>query len=666
MKTQEKEKSGLLSVWQERLKKNESAMQPEYNRMAKRAALYDGTREIDKVAGATSDKAAAKATSVRNIVAELMESQVDPSFPMPKITARKKANEELALTAEDFLRNETDRLPFERMNDMDERISPVQGGSYYLVEWDSDRHTHQTRGELCVTLIHPRQVILQDGVNDINDMDFFIINQPMTKKHVKEKWGVDVEKEKEISPESRGGQTAADDLVTVHFGYFRNDEGGIGQYIWVNDTEIQYMRDYQARKGKKCKACGSDMTGLDTCPYCKGTKTEDSDSDTFQLFEDIQLSNGEVLTQFEEVWEYPEMVENELMMDEFGNAFEAIPRKVKRPREIPYYKPDIYPLVQRRNVSVWGKASGDSDVDKIMDQQNTIKKCDTRIQQKLDTGGSILALGEELELEQTDEQLRIVRIENPSDLSMIHLMNLQVDTSQDQQAAETAYQHARQLLGITDSFQGRPDRTATSGVAKQIAVAQSAGRLESKRIMKNAAYADLYEVMFKFLLAYSDEPRSVRHKNIDGSTTYKEFNKYDYLAQDAAGEWYWNDDFLFSVDNSSALAGNREAMWQEIRMNFQTGAFGNPQDIDTQILFWGMMAYQHYPNAAEVKAQLEQKKQMQTAPQQPIAPESPMTESVPPGAASLPGNATMSQMDVAVQEGAGSSMNMMGGMTNAV
>lgn len=653
MKAKEKENSGLLSLWQERLKKNESAMQPEYGRMAKRAALYDGTREIDKVADATSQKAAAKATSVRNIVAELMESQVDPSFPMPKITARRKAHEELALTAEDFLRNETDRLPFERMNDMDERISPVQGGSYYLVEWDSDRHTHDTRGELCVTLIHPRQVILQDGVNDINDMDFFIINQPMTKNHVKEKWGVDVEKEKELFPESRGGHTAADDLVTVHIGYFRNDEGGIGQYIWVNDTEIQYMKDYQARKGKRCKACGSDMTGLDTCDYCKGTKTEESDKDTFQLFEDITLSNGEVLTQFEEVWEYPEMVENELMMDEFGNAFEAIPRKVKRPREIPYYKPDIYPLVQRRNVSVWGKASGDSDVDKIMDQQNTIKKCDTRAQQKLDTGGSILVLGEELELEQTDEQLRIVRIEKPSDLSMIHLMNLQVDTSQDQQAAEAAYQQARQMLGITDSFQGRPDRTATSGVAKQIAVAQSAGRLESKRIMKNAAYADLYEVMFKFLLAYSDEPRSVRHKNIDGTTTYKEFNKYDYLEQDAAGEWFWNDDFLFSVDNSSALAGNREAMWQEIRMNFQTGAFGNPQDIDTQILFWGMMANQHYPNAAEVKAQLEQKKQMsmQPAPQQPIAPESPMQGNVP---------------DVAVQEGAGSTMNMMGGMTNAV
>ena len=177
--------------------------------------------------------------------------------------------------------------------------------------------------------------------------------------------------------------------------------------------------------------------------------------------------------------------------------------------------------------------------------------------------------------------------------------NLQVDTSQDQAIAEANYEQSRRILGITDSFQGSPARTATSGTAQQIAVAQSAGRLESKRIMIYAMYADLYAVMFRFLLAYSDEPRSVRHNNIDGSTTYSEFNKYDYLAQDAAGEWYWLDDFLFSVDNTSSLAGNRESMWQEIRMNLQTGAFGDQSDPETLIMFWEMMAGQHYPVAAE-------------------------------------------------------------------
>ena len=652
---EKKNEKNLLKIWQERLLKNEAAMRDEHARMQKRAALYDGTRDIEKTPGAKSETPADKATGVRNIVAELVEAQVDPSVPMPKMTARKKEDEALAKIAEDYLRNETDRLPFERLNDLDERISPVQGGDYFFVEWDSDRHTHETQGELCVSLLHPRQVILQNGVNEINDMDFVIVNMAMTKNHVKTKYGMDVSMEGESDPHARGGQGIADDVVTVHFGYFRNEKGGIGRFTWVNDTELEYLEDYQARKGKKCKKCGADMTGLSECRYCGSKKAEETDSDTFQLFEDIQRDEifGGPISRFEEVMEYPEGVENELMMDEWGNAYEAIPQLVKRPREIPYYKPDVYPIVPRLNVSKWGKVLGDSDVDKIMDQQNMIKKCDSRTQEKLDKGGSAIIVGEETELEQTDEQLKMIRVKNPKEANIIRLLNIQVDPSMDQAIANDNYEQARNILGITNSLQGRPDPTATSGVAKQIAVAQSAGRLESKRIMKNAAYADLYEVMFKFLLAYSDEPRAVRHKNIDGSTTYSKFNKYDFLRQDAAGEWYWNDEFLFSVDNASTLAGNREAMWQEIRMNLQTGAFGNPNNIETLIMFWNMMAGQHYPFAAEVKEQLEQQKQQQM--QQPMK------------GGQIPGFAPESDMaDLGAEDSTGNAMNMMGGMNNAL
>lgn len=249
-----------------------------------------------------------------------------------------------------------------------------------------------------------------------------------------------------------------------------------------------------------------------------------------------------------------------------------------------------------------------------------------------------------------DGQFKVIEVETPDELSCFRLVNLQVDTGQDQAVSDSNYQQARNILGITDSFQGRPDRTATSGTAKQIAVAQSAGRLESKRIMKNAMYADLYAVMFRFLLAYSDEPRAVRHKNVDGSTSYSEFNKYDYLAQDDAGEWYWIDDFLFSVDNSSSLAGNREAMWQEIRMNLQTGAFGDPADIETLILFWGMMAGQHYPYAAEIKEQLEQRRQMM---------EQQAQMQMPPGAAGMGQPQAETDFDMG-------KMDMMGGLNNAM
>ena len=74
-----------LNRWQERLRKNSAAMADEFVLMDKRTALYNGTREIDKVPGAKSKGKSAQATGVRNIVAELMEAQVDSSFPMPTL-----------------------------------------------------------------------------------------------------------------------------------------------------------------------------------------------------------------------------------------------------------------------------------------------------------------------------------------------------------------------------------------------------------------------------------------------------------------------------------------------------------------------------------------------------------------------------------------------------
>ena len=178
------------------------------------------------------------------------------------------------------------------------------------------------------------------------------------------------------------------------------------------------------------------------------------------------------------------------------------------------------------------------------------------------------------------------------------------------------YEEARQIIGITDSFQGRTDRTATSGKAKEFAAAQSAGRLESKRVMKDAAYAALFEAMFKFKLAYTDEPRPVVSNDIHGNAQYETFNRYDFLEQDAAGEWCWNDQFLFSCDTSAPLASNREAMWQETRMNLQTGAFGDPAQIQTLILFWTKMELLHYPGAGETRAYLEEELHKQQLQQQ--------------------------------------------------
>ena len=144
-----------------------------------------------------------------------------------------------AMLIEDFLRNELDRLPFERLNDMQERTAPIQGGSWFLCEWDNSGHTHTTVGELAVSLLHPKQVIPQAGVSDPKEMDYIIMRSSQTKKAVRRKYGVDVSAESESDPECRtvgssayGDGTAgnSDELVTLNTAYYRGDRGGIGRF----------------------------------------------------------------------------------------------------------------------------------------------------------------------------------------------------------------------------------------------------------------------------------------------------------------------------------------------------------------------------------------------------------------------------------------------------
>ena len=56
---------------------------------------------------------------------------------------------------------------------------------------------------------------------------------------------------------------------------------------------------------------------------------------------------------------------------------------VQQPTRVPFYKPDIYPTILQKNVSVYGKFLGDSDIDKIKDQQNTTNVIERTIIEKL-------------------------------------------------------------------------------------------------------------------------------------------------------------------------------------------------------------------------------------------------------------------------------------------
>lgn len=639
-----KKDKNKLRMWQDRLKTNEAAYNDELSRMDSREALYAGSKALRDI---VQGERTTKAVHVRNICAELIEAQTDGNIPQPKVTARRERDEMKAKLIEDMLRNELDRMPFEQLNDIMERTVPIQGGAAFLVEWDNTKRTHFTVGELVVSALHPKQIIPQDGVyTGIEDMDYIILKIPQTKEYIRRKYDVDVTDEKEQEPDIKGIGTdaGADDLVTQYVAYYRNDKGGIGLYSWVNDTELEALEDYQARRLRRCVVCGAVepiaaespfdnmaisgglrwvsgalMPGAPeeapaaqgrglrkSCPYCGSVNWEETEEEFEEIPVEVTRSDGSTIggmTRYEAV--------SETETDEMGLPVVEL---IEEPVRVPFYKPDIFPVILQKNVSVYGRFLGDSDIDKIADQQNTTNRIESKIIDKLLKSGSYITLPDAASIRVDAEDMKIIRPGSAADKALIGVYDLQGNIEQDLVYLSQVYEEARQVIGITDSFQGRADRTATSGKAKEFAAAQSAGRLESKRVMKDAAYAALFEALFKFKLAYADEPRPVVSNDLHGNAQYAMFNRYDFLEQDEAGGWCWNDQFLFSCDTSAPLASNREAMWQETRMNLQTGAFGDPAQLKTLILFWSKMELLHYPGAGETRAYLEEEeKQMQAA-----------------------------------------------------
>ena len=574
------EANKTLMKWQERYEQAKSKYSDTLNTMEEYEKYYMGSRETS--GNPNKREGSSKlAINVRNIAYELTESQVDSSVPMPKVTPIHAEDLEQAKLIEEFVKNEIKLLHLAEINDMQERTTPIQGASFSLVEWDNSKGYHCTVGDLEVTDIHPRQMIPQPGVTDVDKMDYFFIRTPQTKEYVKRRWNKDVEDEEETDTEIRDG-VATEDIVTVITCYYKNKDNGIGLYRWCGDVELEAIDDYQARHLTVCKECGRVKDG-DVCECgSKKFETKKDDINIVQLFKNSQVG----------------------INPETG---EPIIEEVEVDVEIPFYKPSVFPLVMRKNISKDRSLLGFSDISVIADQQDTVKKLGSKINEKLLKGGSYVTLPEGLGVETTDEELKIIRVENPNQKALIDVITVQADCSQDRVCLEENYNWARSALGITDAYQGKYDSSAVSGTAKQFSINQVAGRLESKRIMKNSAYAKLYELMFKFALAYADDPIPITTVGVDGELQFVHFDKRDFLKQDSNQEWYWNDEFIFDVDPTSTLYTNRQAMWDQNDLKLQSGAFGQLGDLETNYLYWLEQERSGYPNAGEIKKNIEQR-----------------------------------------------------------
>lgn len=580
-----------------------ASMEQHYEDLDQHYEQYKGSTKIDG--------SAEEASVVRNITYELIESQVSSYIPNPSVTPRitSEESERLAKGIETLCKAIRNMQPFEKMNDLDERYNPIYGGSVWLVEWDDSQRTHNTVGDVKVSCLSPKTFVGEPNIYDIRDMDYCFISFETTKDDIVRKYGVSYD----VADEAESDTGTDENSATVYVCYYKNEDDKVCQFIWSGEKVLRDMDDYFARKIKVCETCGK-REELCDCKEQGRKRRIRVQSDEYEIpTRPIPLSNGKEIPLMSQAIEDGQPVYEKVRreaLDENGQMIFENVNGVMMPAtievdvpkmeetKIPFYAPSVFPIVIRKNTSEEGSLFGQSDCEFIRPQQQALNKVESRIMMKLMRSSVTPVMPEDATVSMNNAVFgQVIKMRPGQTASQYGVVDTTPDISKDIAEAERLYDHAKRILGISDSFQGQYDGSAQSGKAKQLQIQQAAGRLDSKRQMKNAAYAEIDQIIFQLYLAYADEPRVYSYKDSFGRWQNIVFRRHDFVERDEAGQYYYNDEFMFSADATVDIDKQRELIWQENRANFQMGAYGDPSTPEAQLIYWQNNEAARYPFA---------------------------------------------------------------------
>ncbi|MBO5010505.1 MAG: hypothetical protein J6D20_07420 [Clostridia bacterium] len=413
-----------------------------------------------------------RAKVVRNITYELVESQITGYIPNPKVEPKmwSEKGDRCAKSTEVMLANKRNELNFEEMNDIDERYNPIYGGSVWLVEWDESKTTHNTFGDIAISCLSPMHFTGQPHLYNVQDMEYCFIEFETTKEDIVRRYGVPLK----VAEEAESEDAADDKTATLYVCYYKDDEGNICQYVWSGDTELSDIKDFYARKRRVCKKCGKHE---EICE-CENPVIEEQSDEYEELTRDIPLSDGsfipamcEMIRDGQVVTETVQTIATDEMgqpiMERVNGSLIPVLTEVEVPKmeptRIPYYKPKLLPIQIRKNTSEEDSLFGQSDVEFIRPQQQLINKLESRIAEKVIKGGVYPIIPEDSSVTINNSIFGTVLKASHDNYHLYGKVDMSVDISKDIAAAERAYDHAKRILGITDSFQGQYDSSAQSG-----------------------------------------------------------------------------------------------------------------------------------------------------------------------------------------------------------
>ena len=531
------------------------------------------------------DESKRKSRQLRKMAFEIVESLVDNSTPMPKIVPRYKSDLPLVNITENYLKYEVDQILPKYENDKAERATYMDGTGWYKVGWDSLSNKHERSGNVTIEFRKVDQIYPQPGVTNYKQLEYIFEVQEVSVSRIYDLYG------KLVTP------IGSSNLTKVVSCYYLNSDRIVGLFMWTETGQevICHEEDWQIRKLRKCKRCSTVNPVSDICGNCGNETFSFVNAEKEILDEDLM-----------EIYNPYDVGETD---DESKkNVYQAKPF-LTAGTEIPFYKITQLPFVPRPAISSVDSIYGVSEVKIVLDMQDAINKILTKAVDKTLASGTVVTKPQKMKVADTDETFKIFGVKSYEEAQMVQAKQILADTSQDIVISSLLYDSGKASSGITDSFQGMKDTTATSGKAKMYAAAQSAGRIESLRVMKSAAFSGLYELVLKYLLAFSDETRKFTKVLPDGTEVEQAWNKYMFLAKDKYGQIFYRDDFAFNSDPAATLSQNRAQMWQETQDKFVQGAFGNPQDPRTLKMFWNIMNSLQYPLANTVIAGIKEGEQ---------------------------------------------------------
>jgi len=533
-----------------------------------------------------------KGKQLRRMAFEVVESKIDNSIPMPKMSPRYKSDLPLVSITEDFLKYELDKIYTKYVNDRSERATYIDGTSWYKVWWDSLSGTHNRSGTVKIDVCLCDQVTPQPGVLDYRDMEYIFEEQQSTTAKLYDLYGrIIVSSGLDTSKSTVA--IADQSTVTVVSCYYLNENRIVGLFMYCKDT-LQVIcdeKDWQIRKIRRCNHCNSIQPQSDVCTNCGGHSFSYKNADV-----EILDKTLEVIYNPYDVGE----TDDEARKNEYKSKV-----FLEQGTEIPFYRIRQLPFIPRPAISAIDSIYGISEVFIVLEQQDSINKLLTKAEDKTMKSGNVTTKPAKTKLNDLNESMKVIDVRTVEEANMVQSKQIIADTTHDLIFADYLYDSGKGTSGVTDSFQGKKDSSATSGKAKEFSAVQTAGRIESLRVMKSAATSGLYELILKYLLAFSDESVKFVKTLPNGEVKEQCWNKYMFLEKDKYGSIYYRDDFKFNSDPAATLSQNRVAMWQETTDKFIQGALGNPADASTLKLYWNMMEQNQYPLSNVVLAGLD-------------------------------------------------------------